>query len=148
AYGLGGYRTLTRNGATYDVTPTGGASYPGDICKTIQSGQAFFAKSFSLTGTVKFTEGCKVTGSSNINKITAPATQLRTNLYVIIGDERILLDGNLVQYVSGYSKNVDKMDALKLMNANENFGLSRNGSTLIVERSATWQHADTIFYKT
>ena len=146
AYGLGAYQTFTRNGATYDVTP-GGGSYPGGTSKTIESGQAFFVRAPAAVGSVTFTEGCKVSGSSDVNRApVSNAGQLKTNLYVITGNSRVLLDGNMVQYDGLFSNNIDMDDAVKLGNTGENLGIKSQGSTLVVERRSLITQTDTIFY--
>ena len=146
AYGLGGFQVLTRNGSTYDVTP-GGGSYP-PTNKFIQSGQAFFVNAPFTSGTVKFTEACKASGSSMFNKndITSQAKQLRTNLYVIKNGESVLIDGNRIQYGNQFQNNIDLLDAVKLNNIGENLGVNSNGKILIVERRKPIKVTDTIFY--
>ena len=150
-YGLGGYQTFVRNGSTYDVIP-GGGSYPTEICKTIESGQAFFVRAPLAIGTVSFTEACKATGSNLVTRapmapITTRFKQLRTNLRVITAGESILIDGNRVQYNESWSNNIDIEDAVKIGNTGENLGIARNGNTLAVERRSSLQKTDTIFYK-
>ncbi len=145
-YGLGAYQTFSRNGATYDVTP-GGGSYPSGTCKTIQSGQAFLVRAPLTAGSLTFSESNKVSGSSNVTRLTQPVTsQLRTNLYVMASDRSVLLDGTLVQFDQNFSNTVDMLDAVKLGNTGENLGIKRNGQTLAVERRNSIQNADTIAY--
>jgi len=57
------------------------------------------------------------------------------------------LDGTLTQYDSGYSNNIDGMDALKLFNPGENIGMVRGSYVLIGERRHTIQGNDSIFFK-
>ena len=151
-YGLGGFQTLTRNGSSYDVTP-GGGSY-GATNKLIQSGQAFFAHAVGANGTVRISEGSKVSGSSivtrhadNLNN-TTEGRQLRTNLYAIKDGVPVMIDGNRVQFAAGNSNKVDMFDAIKMNNSGEDLGLKRNAKNLVVERRALIDRADTIFYKT
>lgn len=146
AYGFGAYQTFTRNGAVYDVTP-GGGSYASGTSKTIESGQAFFVRAPSAPGSITFTENCKVSGSSDVNRVpVSNESQLRTNLYVITGNGRVLLDGNLVQFHQSYSGKTDMEDALKISNTSENLGISSNGNILVVERRKPVQRTDTLFY--
>lgn len=74
--------------------------------------------------------------------------QFRTNLYIIASDgTNVLMDGTLTQYDTGYSNNVDGMDARKMSNPSENFGMLRNNTVLIIERRHTIQSNDSIFFK-
>jgi hypothetical protein len=73
---------------------------------------------------------------------------IRSNLSVLQNDgSAILLDGNMVQYQSDFSNNLDSLDIRKMSNFSENFGLTRNGTTLVVERRKTISNTDTIFFK-
>ena len=146
-YGLGGFQVLSRNGATYDVTP-GGGSY-GATNKFIQSGQAFFVNAPFSSGTVKFTEACKASGSSMFNRNddgVQEIKQLRTNFYVIKNGIPVLIDGNRVQYDKRYNNAIDINDAVKLDNTGENLGIKSNGKILSIERRRPIRLTDTIFY--
>ena len=150
AYNYGGYRTLTRNGATYDVTPPGG-NYPAQT-KYIQSGQAFFVHSFSTGGTVSFQENNKVSGSSIFTKgglgIDPPHNdqRLNANLYLMNSGSAMLVDGVLSQFSASYSNRVDAMDALKMDNARENMSIVSGENKMSVERRGLIEKNDTIFY--
>ena len=147
AWGLGGFQTFSWNGSTFNVIP-GGGSYTG-ANRNIESGQAFFVNAPFSAGTLSFTESSKVSGSYDVNRsLSQPGKQLRTNLYVITESDRILLDGNLVQFNRNWSNAVDIRDGIKLNNSAENFGLTRNGKTLSVESHALLTRRDTIFYNT
>ena len=146
AYGLGGFQSFSWNGSSFDVTP-GGGSYSGSN-RNIESGQAFFVNAPFAAGTVGFTETSKLSGSNNVNRVFPPVTkQLRTNMYVIASGNKVLIDGNLVQYDRGYSNAVDMKDGIKLNNSGENLGLLRDNKTLVVERRSLISRTDTIFYK-
>ena len=147
-WGLGGFQTFSWNSSTlvFDVTP-GGGSFSGTN-RLIESGQAFFVNAPFAAGTVAFAEGCKLSGSNNVNRVPrSSGKQLRTNLNVITGSDRILLDGNLVQFDNAWSDRIDIKDGIKLNNTGENLGLVRAGKTLAVERRSPVQRTDTIFYK-
>ncbi|MBS1742060.1 MAG: T9SS type A sorting domain-containing protein [Bacteroidetes bacterium] len=147
AYGLGGFQVLTRNGTTYDVTP-GGGSY-GSTNRFIQSGQAFFVNAPFTSGTVTFTEDCKVNGSDMVNRMetTSAWPQLRSNLYLDNNGAPILLDGNLLQYDQQFADSLDILDALKIKNTGENFGISSNNKILMVEKRKPIRITDTIFFQ-
>jgi type IX secretion system substrate protein len=57
-----------------------------------------------------------------------------------------MADGNTVAFNNNYSNNIDGHDALKLLNAGENFGLKRSGKTLSIEARKVATASDTIFY--
>ena len=145
AYGFGAYRTLTRNGASYDVTPPGGIY--GNTWKTIESGQAFFVRAGNSAGKVTFTESAKTNGSYLHTRPTPVISKtLRTNLNVMKDGERINVDGNMVQFDKSFSNSIDINDAIKLNNTGENLGISANGTLLAVERRKPIKNTDTIFY--
>jgi hypothetical protein len=82
------------------------------------------------------------------NQPTSDFIMIRSNLSVLQNDgSTILLDGNMVQYQSDFSNNLDSLDIRKMSNFSENFGLTRNGTTLVVERRKTISNTDTIFFK-
>ena len=145
AYGLGGFQVLTRNGTEYDVTP-GGGSY-GVTARYIQSGQAFFVNAPFTSGTVRFTENCKVAGSNMVHRAgIAGGKQLRSMLYVIRNNEPVLIDGNLLQYDPSFENTFDIKDALKISNTGENFAINSNEKLMMVERRKPIIETDTIFF--
>ncbi|MGN6531484.1 MAG: T9SS type A sorting domain-containing protein, partial [Ginsengibacter sp.] len=150
AYGLGAFQTLYQGtGGNYYATP-GGGSYTG-ISNTIQSGQAFFVAAKGSNGTVSFNENCKVNGSTlvlreeNTNENLSNTAELSATLYGI-PDSAYLADGNLLQYNPGFSNKIDGMDARKMINTSENFGIISDGNMLAIERRSGVQSTDTIFY--
>jgi len=145
AWGYGGFQTFSWNGSSFDIIPGGGSYTTGN--SAIESGQAFFINAPFSAGTLAFPEAAKVNASNNVNRILPiSGKQLRTNLYVMMDDNPVLLDGNLVQFDRYYSNGVDIKDAVKLNNSGENLGLQRSGKTLAVERRKPIQVNDTIFY--
>jgi len=79
---------------------------------------------------------------------TSAWEQIRSNLYAVEPDaSTILLDGDLTQYDQSFSNDLDGMDARKMSNFSENFGLIRQNTTLVIERRHTIETTDTIFYK-
>lgn len=74
--------------------------------------------------------------------------QLRSNLYIVASDgSTVLMDGALTQYYSEYSNDMDKMDARKMSNFSENWGLLRNNKVYVIERRHTIEGSDSIFFK-
>ncbi|MDQ6904049.1 MAG: T9SS type A sorting domain-containing protein [Bacteroidota bacterium] len=74
--------------------------------------------------------------------------ELRCNLYQLVSNgTAILLDGNLTQYDSSFSDTIDGMDARKMTNPSENWGMLRSNYTLVVERRHSIANTDSIFIK-
>lgn len=94
---------------------------------------------------------CYITGSGyplHLTSVSPEFGQFRSGLYAIGADaSAILVDGNITQYDTGYSNNIDGKDARKLTNPGENFALVRGTTMLVVERRHTFQENDTIFFK-
>ncbi len=135
-YGYGKYFTYLKSGADY-------ISVPGDgsINNFIQSGQAFFVQNTSSsTGSVIFNETSKATANSGFLTVFRPAgvngkeAQLRTNLYIISGVNKILLDGTLQQFSDRFINGIDGLDGRKIYNSSENLSIISGGKQLIVER--------------
>lgn len=73
---------------------------------------------------------------------------MKSNLYVLgTAGDTTLLDGDLTQYDSSFSNNVDGLDARKMSNFSENIGMLRQSVTLVVERRHTIESNDTTFYR-
>src|SRR5258705_13925581 len=65
---------------------------------------------------------------------TAEYAQFRTNLYIVASDgSPVLMDGTLTQYDTVYSNDINGMDARKMFNSSENFGMLRGSTVLIIE---------------
>ncbi|HEY5408706.1 MAG TPA: putative Ig domain-containing protein [Ginsengibacter sp.] len=154
-YGLGAFVTLGQTGGPGDknfyATPPGGSYGAGT--NLIQSGQAFFVQSTGAAGTVSFNENSKSNGSKtvlrtgSVSGITGSSAQLRANLFGVTNDtSAFITDGNLIQYNAAYSDKIDGMDARKMVNSAENFGIKSGGTMLSIERRTDIQQNDTIFY--
>lgn len=74
--------------------------------------------------------------------------QIRSNLYIVSLDKSpTLMDGTLTQYDSSYSNEMDGMDARKMSNFSENWGMLRGNTVYVVERRHTMTANDSIFFK-
>ncbi len=74
--------------------------------------------------------------------------QLRSNLYIVSPNgATTLMDGNLTQYNMDYSNELDGMDARKMTNPSENWGMLRNNTVYVIERRHTIIGTDSIFFK-
>lgn len=149
AFGYGAYQTCTKSGANYLISP-GGGSYGAlnSIQNTIQSGQAFFVSAGAGGGTLIFNELAKTTGGKLFTRpgLTVPVKRLNNCLFIVSGNTRTLMDGVVAEFDRTYSNNLDRLDAIKLLNGNENLGIMSGGKLLAVERRANIQNRDTIYY--
>lgn len=142
--GLGGWVTFARvNGWTPSNTS---GSYPLPN-KRIESGQAFMVHNGSTTtaGNVTFKETNKITGSNLVSRPASVKTILQTNFYAIENGTAYNIDGNTVVFSDEYSNDVDKYDACKFSNFNENLGMKRQGKSLVVEARQPVVETDTVF---
>lgn len=79
---------------------------------------------------------------------TNDLAQIRSNLYIMSPNgDSVLMDGNLTQYSSTFSNALDGMDARKMTNPSENWGLLRDNTVLVIERRHTIEGNDSIFFK-
>ncbi|TAM57128.1 MAG: T9SS type A sorting domain-containing protein [Rhodanobacter sp.] len=156
AYGLGSYQTLAQTKLVqgdnnFYATP-GGGSYGSGPNNFIQSGQAFFVQATGSNGTVSFSENSKAGGSKMLLRGDVPAlegkfAEIQASLYGINGDgSSFLADGNLLQYNEGFTNKIDGLDARKLVNSAENFGIKSAGKNLVIERRKQVVESDTIHY--
>ena len=136
-FGVGAYVNIIWNPGTssYDITPTPTSA----VSQYIQSGEAFFATSTGSAGNLIIKETDKTaSGSDNVFRVISPSSseqRIRTNLYEVNADGTAsIVDGTLSSYSNIFSNIIDKNDAMKLTNFGENFGIVRDGKTLIVER--------------
>lgn len=141
---IGGYVTVSWNGSSYDITPSG-ASHT----RYIQSGQAFFVQTSTGGGSPTLTIKESHKSVSNVVQIFRPGTQLEkfviTLNQVNNNGTRTLMDEALANFSNNYSKNVGAEDAAKISNFNETIGLKRDGSNLAIEGLPLADAGDTLF---
>ncbi|MDO9374839.1 MAG: T9SS type A sorting domain-containing protein [Ferruginibacter sp.] len=148
---VGGYVMLDDlNNDGVFATTIGGSSQT----KEIQSGQAFFVETLSTSpAALTFMESSKSTGTSNV--IFRPQSptgqqpgQLNASLYLLnaTGANK-LADGVLAEFDDSYAAGINREDALKFSNSNENLMIVRNNVSLIAERRPALSINDTIFFK-
>lgn len=148
---LGGYQTI--NAITgYLAVPGGTALYNTvDSYHKIESGQAFMLRG-STGATLTFKEAFKTSGSRITTRVSSATNtantiaMLRTNLIAVSGTTTELSDGNAAVFDNAYSNAVDEDDALKPINAGENFALIRDGNKLSVEAKSALSASDTLYY--
>ena len=144
AYGYGGYQLLSSSNA-WKPSPGGTLNYPtGTAYTKVQSGQAFFVYSTG-GGNVSFAESNKLDGTGMVYRITDNAQSGFVRSWLYDANDN-MYDGNVVAFNPAYSNVFDADDALKLDNATENFGISRNGRTLALEARKNVAGTDTVFY--
>ena len=125
--------------------------------KDLQSSQAFFVETRE-TGDAQiiFNESSK--SGNNNNLVSRPLTpntpagvgvgEIRTNLYLLQTDNKnILADGVIAEFDNIYGLKVDRDDAIKFGNINENLAILRSASSLVAERRPALGILDTIFFK-
>lgn len=79
---------------------------------------------------------------------TTDATQLVTNLYIVTpAGSTVLMDGTLTQYAPDFSNDLNGMDARKMSNPSENWGMIRKSSVYVVERRHSIEGSDSVFFK-
>lgn len=155
SYGYGAYQTFTKGvGADNDyyVSPGGGSYGPGgSVNNSIQSGQAFFVRTFGGSGSISFNENAKLNSSAPVFRSgfsnRSRTMKLRNNLYFNSNGVAVLADGVLSEFSRMLSADIDEMDVIKISNSSENLSVSTLGYDLAVERRAEIRQYDTIFYK-
>ena len=87
-------------------------------------------------------------GFNAFSSPTGTITLITSNLYIVNANgTTTLADGDLTQYDTSFSNNIDALDARKMSNPGENIGMMRGTGVFAIERRHTIQNADTIFYK-
>lgn len=152
-FGVGGFQNFIKSGANYVVTP-GGGSYGinGSTQNFIESGAAFYVQSTTNTNnTVQVTEACKTSGSSNNSYrpsgVLADDKRISFTLYALNPGSNDVVDGGLVFFNDTYSNSVTVEDVRKSGNFNENFGMLRDNTELVVEKRKDVSTRDSIFFK-
>ncbi len=153
AFGVGGFQTFSKSGANYVVSP-GGGSYGanGSTQNFIESGAAFYIQSTTNTlNTVQVTEACKASSSSNNSyrpsDVLADDKRISFTLYALNPGSNDVVDGGLVFYNDIYSNSVTVEDVRKSGNFNENFGILRDNTDLVVEKRKDVSSKDSVFFK-
>ena len=159
SYNLGGYQTITGLAGyvpTVGIPPNGNDPspyYPAGVASPfIQSGQAVFVKGGAIGGNVNFNENCKINGSRLVNRdasgdnTTNTLTIRQLFFSSLFTNTGIIADGNIIVFEDGLANEINKHDAIKMVNGGENFGIMRYDSLLAVEARNKIIEKDTIFY--
>lgn len=147
-YSVGAYQAFSGTTSWLPTPSPGLGLYVGTAgYDSIQSGQAFYIESNLFGNTaIVFKEDAKINGSRTVTRGGGPEIliMMSTMLHNAAG---IVADGNRVVFDNAYSKSFAKEDARKITNGGENFGLSVDSYTAIVEGRPEIVETDTIFYK-
>lgn len=140
---------VTFSAATGWLPSIPGGSYTNVANTRIESGQAFMVhNSSAATGSVTFVESSKLSGSKLVSRPLGNGARqmLITNLYNTSTGTANITDGNIAVFSDEYSNSIDSWDAVKINNFGDNFGLSREGKTLVVDARQPVAETDTIFF--
>ncbi len=141
SYNVGAYETYT-----YDIS-SGNYKKPGGAIRNyIESGEAVFVQSNSVTaGNVTVKETDKTSGSANVSRVGVTVPTLEINLFAKDVDNSIYLaDGVLLNFNNIYSAAVDNNDVRKINNTADNLAVKNGNYSLIVERRPELKITDTI----
>lgn len=147
SYNVGRYQTFA-GAVNWLPTPGRGLYYKNYSYDSIQSGQAFYVASNlanNLTA-VNFSESAKVDSSRTVTRGGGIEALVMMSTMLHNGNG-LVADGNRVVFDNAYSKEFAKEDARKITNSGENFGITINNYTAIVEGRPEVAEKDTIFYK-
>jgi hypothetical protein len=120
--------------------------------KLIESGAAFFVTS-TTGGTIALNENAKVSGAGrNAFRPSTPVNEipkLNTVLYSVIDNNINQVDANMVAFDATFSNEVDGLDATKMTNPGENFGIRNGGNKLVIDaRKPVEQSTEVVFEMT
>jgi hypothetical protein len=136
-----------------DVDGTGNwlQSVPSAQTTDIQSGQAFFVETLAAgSASLTFNESSKSANRSNVGfrPMGVPSGLIRTTLYLLnTNNTTTLADGVFAQFNDKFSSGLDRNDAVKFGNTNENLSIVRNTTSLAAERRPELTLNDTIYFK-
>ncbi|HTN47569.1 MAG TPA: T9SS type A sorting domain-containing protein, partial [Flavipsychrobacter sp.] len=149
---IGGYRTITKTGMTYTVTPSKGTIADDATLRYLNSGQGFL-----IPGNMQlnFTEDMKAGTTSvlNVYKTASLDQQLEMDLFNVnnatipqqVDGVRLYLDGSYSNAV------VANEDVTKPENINENLAIGEGTSNLVISKRQEPTATDTVqlkFWKT
>lgn len=146
---LGGFQTFLLDNGNYLPTP-GGGSYSNSSTpyNYIQSGQAFFVTSNTGGENLILKESAKASASLLAFRPfsgNSPDARFSANLCAIESNgDAVLIDGTLNIFKDGYSSTVDKFDAIKMENFEENIAVKTDNRLLTIEKRNTIAQEDTI----
>lgn len=132
---LGGYVTVddVDGDGTYTISPSSGTAQT----QIIQSGQAYFLQKDNVTGnlSINFPLTSKTTGViNNVFKSTSMNETINAVLYEVTPTATNAIDGVTLLRNAAFTDSLDEMDAPKMENITEGFGIVSNQKALSIER--------------
>ncbi len=132
-------------------TGTWSQSVPSAQTTDMQSGQAFFIETKNNNpASITFNESSKSTNRSNIGfrPIGNPSGIIKVTLNLLnAANTTTLADGTFAEFNDVFSSGIDRDDAVKFGNTNENLSMLRNSISLAAERRSALSANDTVFLK-
>lgn len=130
---LGAYQTFSATNGYECLLP--GGSYPMGVPNTtIQSGQAFFVRSYGTSGTVTLDENAKSTESGSTG--FRPADALNRIKFTLLRQDAsgpVQADAAVVVFDDNYKLGIADEDAPKMENSGENLAIVTKGKRLSIE---------------
>lgn len=125
-----------------------GGSYPNNTI-AIQSGQAFFVRAASGTGSLTLTESMKSSSISNTfrNSNSNMASIFRVGFLKQTATDWMPLDGCIAGFYEGANAEADEADGKKMINTGENIGFLRNAVNLSSEHYPLVTTQDIMYLK-
>jgi hypothetical protein len=126
-------------------------SVPSAQTTDIQSGQAFFIETKNNNpAAITFNESSKSANRSNIGfrPMGIPSGMIKVTLSLLNEDNTTTLaDGTFAEFNDAFSSGIDRDDAVKFGNTNENLSIVSNAISLAAERRPALSLNDTVFLK-
>jgi hypothetical protein len=151
---LGGYVLVddANNTGTYSTVPNPPSPGSGSTAQTqhVQSGQAFFIQTAATAAaSLVFNEANKSTSNiNNVFRVSRSKGSLKANLFIQNTDNTTkLADGILVECNNVFSNDVNREDAYKFININENLSVYNKGFNLALERRKEFDKNDTLLLR-
>jgi hypothetical protein len=132
-------------------TGTWSQAVPSAQTADIQSGQAFFVETKNNNpAAITFNESSKSSNRSNVGfrPYGIPSGIIKVKLNLLNADNTTTLaDGTFAEFNNLFSRGVDRDDAVKFGNVNENLSIVSNTISLAAERRPALSSNDTIYLK-
>lgn len=144
--GTGGYLTVNASGAVILQAPFSGVT---GLNQYIQQGQGFFVKAAGPSPQLTIREQDKV-ANFNGNAFGTPITAntlplIAVNLQYGSGSNKLLADGVVVAFDSGFSNSIGREDAAKLANSAESMAILNQNTLLSIDARKMPRSNDTVF---
>ncbi len=148
----GAYRLITKQGAgSWLRVPAAFTDPSPSHAEYISSSQAFIIETLASGNNFTIEESDKpatLTGNPPSVFDISNMSRLYANLNLDNGNNKLTLaDGILASFDLANNNSIDRYDAAKVDNFNENMGIIRNGKQLTLEARKTIINTDTIFFQ-